>query len=742
MSALRGVTGMSTARASAANTSIDTPLLKVPANLKPETMPNDNKWLKGTADVLTALMAVGCGISTGVAFIGLSFIPASAFYYFIASIIGLVGAGINWIIFRQSVRDVLIGILGKGELFQGLFESKSTCELLTLSLEPSIDNIFDLDIKTDAAYALYKDELYYINKKSKVVEKIALSKHTDLTQYNREKLAKLEQLKALKNNSEEAQLLNYADLKEITNITGHRHLPLYKKGLILFGLLVASSVGLTFGALAYSQTLGLFAALGLLSTGSILLPYIASAVAIILVAATFISMTALMLDAIADGIKTENALQQGWNFVTNLFDWGTRTQIRSFEKELPSNESDLEIFKQDLKSLIETDYAYIKAGDAYYHYHKNEGSLVLVDVHNKTTMKALFGHGNKKLSFKELHSLEKATDNQKVRTSRGWVILERILTSMLTVLTIPLAVLGLFMTMNACAPGLKQLMLTYAPRLSATVVDIGVTVVAMGFAFVGQIPFAIQTTVNTIKSFFEKKIEEGSHIEVVAKKVKLLDEEYPGLTKSSDRLVNRLKVAALYGGAVINAIGNGLISMMGASKSGLLSFILSGVGGFWNSLAAGIASINRSLSKDKASEGNLTTSQVVTKLNSRRSSSADSDNPRVASGANSRRPSSADSDIRSDLGPDLGDSHQPAIDRASDSVVQFMQAADPFKTVNLDQLLKRRANGFFGDEMSIKSKDRAGQPHANGKRRLSFDHSSNITEQDRASFQAKPALSQ
>lgn len=546
------------------------------SKLQPKT--DHDNGLEFWADLLAGLMAIACGISTGVAFLSLSFFTPTLPFYLLASIIGIAGIGINWYIFQQPVRDVLIDIFGKEKFFQGLFESKSSCELLSLNEAPTENNIFKLGIKSDAAYVLYNNELYYINKKRNEVENI--TQKIPLSQQE----GALKKFKFLADVIEKSKTcrLNYADLQQITKITGHRHLPRYKKILIGFGLIVALSVGITFGALAGSQTLSLFAGIGFFSATTVLLPYIAVTVAAILTIATVLSMTALMLKDIADGIKTENAGYEAYKFIKNLLDFGTHTQIRRFET-MPS--------KRDLQSLIETDYAYIKIDNQYYHYHKHDknGLLQKIDVGNEQAMNSLFQTDKKKLSFKELAIIEQATGNGKIRTSRGWVIAERILTTILTALTIPLAVIGLLMTMNACAPGLKQLLLSFIPRAAATVVNF----IAIGFAFFGQIPFTLQVTINTIKGFFEK--------------------EKAGKIAANEPAIE--KIILLKVGAVINAIGNGLISLMGARASRLFYFISSGIGGFWNSFAAGFSSVNRSLNKEVSSSSLITKGLSVDDFN-------------------------------------------------------------------------------------------------------------------------------
>src|SRR5262249_51121439 len=78
--------------------------------------------------------------------------------------------------------------------------------------------------------------------------------------------------------------------------------------------------------------------------------------------------------------------------------------------------------------------------------------------------------------------------------SRPRIIGERITTVVLTAIFIPLAAFGLYMTMNACAPGVKDILTSFIPSAAETLAK----VISLGLAFIGQIPFGIQTALQTI----------------------------------------------------------------------------------------------------------------------------------------------------------------------------------------------------------------------------------------------------
>lgn len=153
--------------------------------------------------------------------------------------------------------------------------------------------------------------------------------------------------------------------------------------------------------------------------------------------------------------------------------------------------------------------------------------------------------------------------------SPGRIVGERVTTVVLTAIFIPLACLGLYMTMNACAPGVKAILINKIPAAAETIAK----VISLGFAFIGQIPFGIQTAFQTIgkavPAFFQ------AIVDLFGKKQKLSAEEAdrearrtvqhgetaPQKDSSAWKTIKLLSVA-------VNAFGNGLISMVGAVGAG------------------------------------------------------------------------------------------------------------------------------------------------------------------------------
>jgi hypothetical protein len=192
--------------------------------------------------------------------------------------------------------------------------------------------------------------------------------------------------------------------------------------------------------------------------------------------------------------------------------------------------------------------------------------------------------GECKNFLKNLVSLDPELPQNKGK-SPGRILAERIATVAMTAVFLPLACLGLYMTMNACAPGVKAILLDKIPSLSATVADNVAKVVSLGLAFVGQIPFGIQTAFQTIAKIFSPKAKEF----------------VPASQAAETTLAKTWKGIKLLSVA-INAIGNGLISMMGAVGSLFRALAL--VSGTGNSAFAGVPAV-------------LNTATVKVKLNTR-----------------------------------------------------------------------------------------------------------------------------
>ncbi len=184
-------------------------------------------------------------------------------------------------------------------------------------------------------------------------------------------------------------------------------------------------------------------------------------------------------------------------------------------------------------------------------------------------------------------------------------VIERALTGFLGLTLLALAALGLFMTMNASAAGFNKSLLRIIPSASVQAVDIAGKVICLVGATLGRIPFTVRNLYICLEKVFVHLHEEGKAAIVSARigekptQTELSEDE-----KKEMRAYHRalawyyVKVVFLYGLAVVNAIGNGLISIVGwggaYTAAGDLNSkaIAAGAGGSVNSGMVGGSSIS------------------------------------------------------------------------------------------------------------------------------------------------------
>lgn len=556
-----------------------------------ERMTKGQKFWTITGKVFAFIMAIGCGVQTAAAFMALPLMAAGIASFLVAGLIFMAGAAINWYIFKKAVPDVLNDLFGKEGWFQGLFELEAHCDLVKSEKDPLNTPLAELPLVSETAYLRHGDKLYYINTASKSQPVIEVPNMNAPQISIFDKSLYVEDLK-----DEQAKKLTRNALNKITAITGHSQVSRLQSVLMALGVTLALSVGITFGALTYASTFSLTSAFGFLAAISPAFPPIAALLAVV----TLVCLTALMLKDIAKLIKNENIFDSCKKFIVNLFDFSPRCELK-LSNVAPS--------ASKLASLnLSTNAAYIKVEDAL----KVQDDLYYVNQENKecykiTNVKAsqLYDPAQweqkdgQKLSHEEVSgitSLTKQTPKGVFRT-----VAERLFTTILTIAFIPLAMLGLFMTQNACVSGVKSILQNLLPKVSSIAIGVVAGITSLGLAFLGQIPFILSTTTNTIASFFSKEIETADHLKESedakkALKDKDLAQKHTNASQAfMNRLSSGLKTTGLYTLAFINAIGNGLISAVGGAFT-LFIQVLSGVGGFWNSFAAGFDAVRSSLS--------------------------------------------------------------------------------------------------------------------------------------------------
>ncbi len=518
--------------------------------------------------IAAGVMALGCGISTAAAFVTLHLVSGGIATYSLAVILFLAGSGINWYIFKSAVPKVLIDLFGGEKYFQGLLEVEGGCEILT-EKEPTFENIYQLNFTKNAAYILVGETLYYVNRNRREIKDLKITSK------------QLQLLASYKITFDsKAKEISYSQSQIITDITGHHPLSKARKGLMGFGIFAALSVGITFGALTFTSTFSLTAAFGFLAVISAGFPPIAAFLAV----ATFICLTALMLKDIADLIKTENIAQKCTRFIKKLFDITSSRSELIVRNTLPSIE--------ELQSF-ENESIFIKVADNLYYFNKENMSK----IEDLGVDPNLAGSENRKLKFDDVNKILTANGKYKVR-NRATIYLSRIVSTILTIAFIPFAIFGLYMTMNACAPGVKAILLTI-PKMSLAAAEVITGAIALGFAFVGQIVFTINTVIKSTGRLFRAELtQQISEDSTIGKSIDQARTNYNNSKNLIDKTLYFMSLTGLYTIAVINAVGNGLISMVGAATSGFFLYA-AGIGGFINSAAAGFASIHDALAANE-----------------------------------------------------------------------------------------------------------------------------------------------
>ena len=192
-------------------------------------------------------------------------------------------------------------------------------------------------------------------------------------------------------------------------------------------------------------------------------------------------------------------------------------------------------------------------------------SLMIKDIAELFRKENVLGECAKFL--KNLVSTDRNLPQNKGKSDRR-IICERVLTVGLTALFLPIALMGLYLTMNACAPGVKAILMKFIPGAAETLSK----VIAMGFAFIGQIPFGAQTTFQTTSKICGPA--QSSDPDLIISPM-----------SNKQMAIRGFKLSNIFG----NATGNGFIPMMGAE--GLPQKIMAMISGFLNSMLAGVPAV-------------------------------------------------------------------------------------------------------------------------------------------------------
>lgn len=458
------------------------------------------------------------------------------------------------------------------------WQEKNGCQLML----SDTDQFRDLDI-TNAAYVRYHEELYYFNKKTNELRLLKLTEN-ELSRFDTE-------LQVLANNN---RRLSDEELNLIESLTGHLHRTRLQKFLAGFGYFCSALMAVGCGV----STAGTFIALGLTTGG----------LAWVLAGTLFLASTAVnwwifkryVSSVLIDFFGKENFfVDEEGKPLSPLKKWAMGGALvlslcvgATFAALTYSSTFTLSVGLPFL-AVIAPAFPYIAAvllGVTLV----SMTALMLKDI--ATLIKKNDVLGECKKFLKDLVNTDPELPQNRGK-SRGRILGERITTVTLTALFLPLACLGLYMTMKACVPGLQAILLETMPRLPVLTAGAIATTVSLGFAFVGQIPFGIQTAFQTVANIVPAAFQG------VAKLFKRDQGENAQPDQRAVTPSERESTAALAWktvkliGVGINAIGNGLISMIGATGSSVVRYVAF-MSGMANSAFAGIpAVLNSSVPK-------------------------------------------------------------------------------------------------------------------------------------------------
>lgn len=560
------------------------------------TLDHMNTWQKFlyySGKALAGIMAIGCGVQTAAAAILLLSFATGALPLLVSFCFFMATAITNWYIFKSAVPDVMLSLFGR-KTSEDLFRLKEGCDLIKVSDFQSFNENPHTYLHSKAAYVHdYKEEKIYFYHQDKNTQQWRSECIADKATFEGvQKLSRFESImrtRQLKNNT--AVILSANGIDVIQALTGHQFISTAKTLNMAIGAILALSVGITFGALTYVSAFSITGAFGFLAAISPLFPPLAA----ILASATLICLTALMFKEFIQLVREDDILTTCKNFLYEMVRTDTRTVVLDMN-EVPTLDNLPQVPGQTFNA------AYVRVGAQTYFCDKSAKLVVHLSENpdkniNQLEEKESFSpealgidseaHGTL-LSYEKVKGIINHTQKLGQRYKPQWqVYVERALTIMATAAFLPIALLGLFMTQNACAPGVKAILLGAIPQASAMVVDIISNIICLGLAFVGQIPFVVSTAFQTITAFFNTSTIINNSNSWIQNNAKALDMKSQVAALS---LVEKLQLNTLYLLAFINAVGNGFISMIGMSASVILRG-LAGIGGWWNSFTAGSSSI-------------------------------------------------------------------------------------------------------------------------------------------------------
>ncbi len=469
------------------------------------------------------------------------------------------------------------------EVVAPTWQELNGCELLWCGVFNPAEALTKLPI-TNAAYVRCPQGLYYVNKQTKecfcVHEEIApLSTQETITINDEEIIAPdddqiiLINKKILRFDYElkitKQRSLTEEELVLIENITGHMHRTKLQNYLYRFGRFCAYFVSIGSGFTNAAAFVSLNLITGGLATGILAaLLFIAAIIGSWLVFKKYVPAVLIdlfgrekfFIDEKGEPLSTGKKIAMGIALVLSLSVGITFAALgHSSILALPTTFTFLAVLSPVLPFFapLLTMLTFICIS-----------ALMFKDIAKLIQMEDMVGECRKFL--KELFSTDlHLPQNQGKSPER--IRMQQLIIILMVVIFIPLALIALVLTMKTCMPGLKAILVEKLPHLSLAVADTVAKVVCLGLAFVGQLPFTIQSIFYAASSFFTPKNPKGEGAAVIRAR--------------SAKFWEAVQVFQIF----VNSIASGIMAMVGVPEG---SPVMEGValgGGTVTSVLASLA---------------------------------------------------------------------------------------------------------------------------------------------------------
>ncbi|HSW70642.1 MAG TPA: hypothetical protein VLH77_01525, partial [Gammaproteobacteria bacterium] len=457
-----------------------------------------------------------------------------------------------------------------------------------------------------------KGELWYINKDLNWFQKIFTSECRLITK-DLKKIARLDV--ALKTVSSSHKHLSDKEIDLIGELTDHTHRTFWQQFLHYFGYICTAIMAIGCAVSTTGTFLTLNLATGGLATIGALVVFVSGAAANWLIFKRAVSPVLIdlfarenfLVDEDNKDLKLWKKIAIGMSVFLSLsvgVTFGALTYANTFQ--LPLGLPFLAVLGPAFPYI-----AVVLAGVTLV----CMTALMLIDIAILLKKKDIFGECW--TFIKNLFNFTPDAENlpQNANKNKWRIILEHVLTILLIAAFLPLAGLGLYMTMAACTPDVKAILLEKIPHLSAVTAGLIAEVTTEGVAFVGQIAFGVKAAVESITkgvpALFQLLINSAVSIYQVGRRMLCLPKpenteqtantNYLDLSRGSsdptpqieaETILDQISKAAKQLIVACNAASNGLIALKAALALGnpILS-VLAFISATANSEFAGTSAI-------------------------------------------------------------------------------------------------------------------------------------------------------